>query len=220
MILFVDGVDGSGKSTLIDGLIDQLAAHGVPAVLAPPLWTFLTPLAGPDDFAEWVLRTPGVEVAKQLLAAMCRRVDRLRADLARGSIHTGTLVIADRGPKTVMCSALAHASTGRASGEPATHTGPLLSDWVSAVEGRVTCLAASATVSAVELIHGTTEFMLNRLSPLEELTSAYGRYLRAFSDEMTTSPAWPGIPWLALPADAAVASNVASVEAWVRSGTG
>jgi hypothetical protein len=215
LILFVDGVDGSGKSTLVDGLLDLLVAQGTPAVHAPPLWTYLTALGSPDDFAGWVLRTPGVEVARQLLSAMSRRVDTLRASLAQGRAATGAVVVADRGPKTVVCSALAHASTGRAA-ESATPTGPTVADCVSALEGRVMCLAANATVAAVELLHRDLHVVLNRLAPLEAVSPAYERYLRAFSDEMTTAAAWPGVPWMAIPADAEVASNVASVEAWVN----
>lgn len=216
LILFVDGVDGSGKSTLIDGLLDRLAAQGTPAVQAPPLWTFLTALARPDDFAGWVLRTPGIEVARQLLSAMTRRVDTLRANLAHGGGATGAVVVADRGPKTVVCSALAHASTGRTTAESAAPTGPTVADSVSALEGRVMCLAASATVAAVELLHGDLHVVLNRLAPIEAVSPAYERYLRAFSDEMTTAAAWPGVPWMAVPAVAEVASNVASVGAWVN----
>jgi hypothetical protein len=216
MILFVDGVDGSGKSTLIEGLLDRLAALGNPAVLAPPLWISLTTIKEPEEFAPWVQRTPGTDVARHLLSAMCRRVDKLRADLAHGIARAETLVIADRGPKTTVCSALAHASTGDPEDRPDRNHEPSLAECIDSLEGRVACLAATTRVGAIELIHRTPELVLRRLAALEELTPEYERYLRAFADQMTTALPWTGIRWLGLPADADLAANIASALAWVH----
>jgi hypothetical protein len=216
MILFVDGVDGSGKSTLIEGLLDRLAASGTPAVLAPPLWISLTPINQPEEFASWVQRTPGIEVARHLLAGMCRRVEKLKADVVHGIARAETLVVADRGPKTTVCSALAHAATGDGETQPGSTDGPSLSECIDTLAERIACLTASTGVAAVELIHGTQDLLLRRLAPLEELSPDYERYLRAFSDQMTTAIPWPGIRCLNLPADADLESNISSTLDWVQ----
>lgn len=216
MILFVDGVDGTGKSTLIEGLLDRLAASGTPAVLAPPLWISLTPINQPEEFAPWVRRTRGIEVARQLLAGMCRRVDKLKADLIHGIARAETLVGADRGPKTTVCSALAHAAIGDGETRPDGGDEPSLSECIDTLENRVARLTASTEVAAVELIHGTPDLVLRRLAPLEKLSPNYERYLRVFADQMATALPWPGIRSLNLPADADLESNISSTLAWVQ----
>ena len=212
MILFVDGIDGTGKSTLIDHLLVQMAREEAPVTLAPPLWKYLATLARAEEFAGWVRFTPGVEIAQHLLAGMCRRLDDIGSKLANGAISSDTLVLVDRGPKTVACSAWAHASTGQ---------GPCgardsLADDVRALEGRTTCLTASATVSAVELVHPAADLILDRVRQSEEVTPDYERYLRAFADRMTMAGPWPGLVRLALAADGDIASNVRGARAWAR----
>jgi thymidylate kinase len=113
VIAFVDGIDGTGKSTLINGLLDEFAQEGAPAILAPPLWTFLDPISSPEQFGPWVQDTSGAEVGRHLLLAMTHRVDKLRADVAHKVIDHGAVILVDRGPKTVVCSGRAHADTGR-----------------------------------------------------------------------------------------------------------
>jgi hypothetical protein len=213
----IDGIDGSGKTTLIERLLDRLAASGSPAVLAPPLWVSLAPIAEPEDFARWVRCTPGVEVARHLLEGMCRRVDKLRADVVHGIARPDTLVVADRGPKTTVCSALAHAATGGGdASDPCMGGQRSLPECIDVLEGHVAGLTASTRVAAVELIHGTPDLALRRLAPLEELSADYELYLRAFADRMATALPWPGIRSLNLPADSDPGSNLSSTLDWVE----
>lgn len=115
MILFVDGIDGTGKSTLVARLLDDLARLRTPAVVAPPLWTFLEPISAPEDFGPWVRATPGGEVGRHMVKAMTQRVERLHADSTGGR---QAIVLVDRGPRTVASSARAQARTGARSGRP------------------------------------------------------------------------------------------------------
>jgi thymidylate kinase len=101
MIVFVDGVDGSGKTTLIRALAQAL---GDRAVIAEPLWRHLDTITAPEQFPEWVTTTAGVDVAVALLGAMVRRLAHLPE-----TTDPHQVVLVDRGPATVAASAAAHA---------------------------------------------------------------------------------------------------------------
>ncbi|MEU6022653.1 hypothetical protein [Micromonospora sp. NPDC047134] len=67
MIVFLDGPDGSGKSTLIARLDSALVTHERTVTHAPPLWTYLDELSAPEDFGPWVQTTPGIQIVKPRL---------------------------------------------------------------------------------------------------------------------------------------------------------
>ncbi|WP_431884239.1 hypothetical protein [Micromonospora gifhornensis] len=110
MIVFIDGPDGSGKSTLVARLGPALVTHGRTVTHAPPLWSYLNEMSAPEEFAPWVRTTPGIEIAHALLEAKTRRIESLITTAGTRRAHDVTLV--DRGPKTEICSARAHHKTG------------------------------------------------------------------------------------------------------------
>lgn len=105
MIIFVDGIDGSGKTALIRHLATALNSSGIEAVVSSPLWRYLPTIAAPEQFASWAVSTAGMNVAEALIGAMIDRLDDLR-DL---SVAQDPVYLVDRGPKTVYASARAHA---------------------------------------------------------------------------------------------------------------
>jgi GTPase SAR1 family protein len=218
MILFVDGIDGSGKTTLISHLLDHLAAQGKPAVVAPALWSFLDPISEPGAFAHWVTHTPGVDVGHQLLLAMQRRLDKLRIDLDHRIMSREATVLVDRGPRTVASSARAHARTGRPSVSVGPRPDHAFRDHEDALAAKVASLADVLPVAAVELCvdDATVDVALSRLAPHEELTDAYVTYIRAFSAEVATASPRLEVPTLRIDAAASTATNVERVIAWME----
>ncbi|MEU7873353.1 hypothetical protein [Dactylosporangium sp. NPDC049140] len=83
VVVYIDGVDGTGKTTLINQLIRCHPADVT--ITAPPLWTYLPAVPVPAAFSTWVTTTPAATVAADLLAAQRTRV----ADLRSGSGHRG-----------------------------------------------------------------------------------------------------------------------------------
>jgi len=211
VILFVDGIDGTGKSTLVARLLDDVARLGTPAVVAPPLWTFLEPISAPEDFGPWVRATPGGEVGRHLVKAMTHRVETLHADSIGGP---QAIVLVDRGPRTVACSARAQARTGARSEHP---DRSVFGTAQRLLEQRVADLLAAVPAVSVELRHhGQFDLVLRRLAAFEQLTQRYLDYLHVFADEMTSSPDWPSVPRVALDAGARVDANADACLAWLK----
>lgn len=218
MIVFVDGIDGSGKTTLINHLLDNLAEQGRPAVVAPALWTFLDSVSEPGDFARWVTHTPGIDVGRHLLLAMQRRLDKLHADLDHRIISREATVLVDRGLRTVASSARAHARTGRPGVAAAGQPDRAFRDHEVVLAAQVASLADVVPAGAVELCvdERTMTVAIGRLSEQEDLTDAYVAYLRAFCAEMATASAGPETPILRVDAMAPTATNVAAALAWIE----
>jgi thymidylate kinase len=215
MIVFVDGVDGSGKSTLIQRMLIDLRAQARPVSLASPLWKFLEHISAPQDFAPWVEATAGLEVARALLASMAKRIDSL-AKLSTEPSRRTMVVLVDRGPKTVLCSALAHIRTGipvpnvtQEDEMSVEHHRTLLAEQITRL------LAVNACVSVELHLNGQAERIFKRLAQLESLSPAYLRYLHTFADEMQSVDRWPGLPSLPLSATDSVDYNVAQVTSWL-----
>jgi hypothetical protein len=185
MIVFLDGVDGSGKTTLIRHLTTSLAAGGRDVHVAWPLWPFLTTITAPDDFPAWVTGTPGTCVAHALLEAQTTRIQHLGE---RGT-SAGVLLV-DRGPKTVDASARAHA--GAAADPRQMHARQGLQQATAALLHQHRCLSIELDARAG---HDT---VVGRLHAEPPMLPRYRVYLAAFNAAMTTSPPWPGLPTVVL----------------------
>jgi hypothetical protein len=217
VVVFVDGVDGTGKSTLIYQLSAELAAQSIHSKSAAPLWSFLDPITAPGEFAAWVQHAGGLEVAHHLLAAMTRRVNTM-ADIARAYGDFRTVLFADRGPKTVTCSARTHADSGILPVEPRPiHSALLLAAYEEDLRRSVAALQQVTKTVVVELIAEQPDLVLDRLAALESITPSYRRYLLAFCRRMAASPAWPGVPRRLLPAAGDLSANTASAAVWIAS---
>ncbi|MFV2103685.1 hypothetical protein [Micromonospora sp. LOL_024] len=208
MIVFIDGPDGSGKSTLIANLGPVLVAHGRTVTHAPPLWTYLDELSAPEDFGPWARTTPGIQIAHALLEAKTRRIEWLittaEARPARG------VVLVDRGPKTVICSALAHHKTGIPAPDDPRLRSPSTGQHRARLEQRVRHLVAVEACMSIELRlpeqPGGLDLILARLSQREELPPSYVRYLKALVAEMATF-SYTVLPLLPLDATAGITVN-------------
>jgi hypothetical protein len=208
MIAFIDGPDGSGKSTLIAHLHPALAAQGLAVTHAPPLWTYLDELVTPEDFGPWARTTPGIQIAQALLAAMTRRIAWLTTTADTRCRHDVALV--DRGPKTVICSALAHLKTGK---PPPDNTRlPCLSadQHRAQLERHVRHLAAVEPCMSIELRLPNQpeglDLIIARLSKSEEPLPPYVRYLDALRTEIAAL-SWTALPLLPLDANASITLN-------------
>jgi cytidylate kinase len=79
MIIFVDGIDGSGKTTLVRHIAAALHRSGTEVAESSPLWRFLPAIAAPEEFGSWVISATGMHVAEALIGAMVDRLDELRS---------------------------------------------------------------------------------------------------------------------------------------------
>ncbi|QOC90857.1 DEAD/DEAH box helicase family protein [Micromonospora craniellae] len=208
MIVFIDGPDGSGKSTLIANLGRALVAHGRTVTHAPPLWTYLNELSAPEDFGPWVRTTPGVQIAHALLEAKTRRIESLIT--TAGTRGARDVVLVDRGPKTVICSALAHQKTGIPSPDDPRLRSPSTGQHRARLEQHVRHLVAVEACMSIELRPpeqpAGLDLILTRLSQREELPPSYVRYLKALVAGMATS-SYTVLPLLPLDATAGIAVN-------------
>lgn len=199
MIIFVDGIDGSGKTTLIRHLATALTSSGIEAVVSSPLWHYLPTIAAREQFASWVVSTPGMDVAEALIGAMIDRLNDLRdLSVAQDRVH-----LVDRGPKTVYTSARAHAHERHTAFEPLRE---ILAASVRALTDVQPCVA-------IELGEGekALQTALPRLISSQTVTPGYLGYLQAFATEMRTSGDWPGLPTKRLDVSISAESNCVAV---------
>ncbi|MEV1013247.1 hypothetical protein AB0I89_22175 [Micromonospora sp. NPDC049801] len=199
MIIFVDGIDGSGKTTLIGHLAAALNRSGAEAVVSSPLWRYLPTIAAAEQFASWVVSTTGLDVAEALITAMIDRLDDLRdLSVAQDHVH-----LVDRGPKTVYASARAHAYERRTAIEPLRER---LATSVRALTDVHPCVA-------IELGDGVEALRtaLPRLTSSQTVTPGYLGYLQALATEMHTFGDWPGLPTQRLDISMSTESNCAAI---------
>ncbi|MEU8331647.1 hypothetical protein [Micromonospora sp. NPDC048839] len=199
MIIFVDGIDGSGKTTLIGHLVAALNRGGAEARVSGLLWRYLPTIAAPEQFDSWIVSTTGLDVAEALITAMIDRLDDLRAlSVAQDRVH-----LVDRGPKTVYASARAHAYERRTSIEPLRER---LAASVRALTDVQPCVS-------IELGEGEEALRtaLPRLTSSQTVTPAYLGYLQAFATEMYASGDWPGLPTQRLDVSMSAESNCVAV---------
>lgn len=202
-ILFLDGVDGAGKSTMINRL--EQALTGRPIHVAPPLWTYLPAITEPAEFARWVVATPAFEVAASLLDADAQRLTALRRRAARGG--AGWIALVDRGPRTVTASASAQVAAVTATSRPS----PLPVDAARRHDIAVTRLAAVEDCISIELQVKDYGEIAHRLTAEERANQRYQRYLATFLDRFLADNGGSRPERLTLDATADIETNVASV---------
>ncbi|GAA1563337.1 hypothetical protein GCM10009827_101160 [Dactylosporangium maewongense] len=200
VVVYVEGVDGTGKTTLINQLIRCHPADAT--VTAPPLWTYLPAAPVPAAFATWVTTTPAATVAADLLAAQRTRVSDL---LALTDQHP--IVLVDRGPRTVEASAQAHLTAK----PPITPT-PAIAQLTAELRATTRHLAEVHPCLSIELTTASYDEIFHRLTDTERASTAYLQYLRRFLREFRDSTAANDPTQLSLPATASLARNTTA--AW------
>ncbi|MFJ1537554.1 hypothetical protein ACIODS_03320 [Micromonospora chalcea] len=203
----MDGIDGSGKTTLIRHLAAALNRSGAGASVSSPLWRYLPTIAAPEQFASWVLSTTGKDIAEALIRAMIDRLDDLR-DLSRGQDR---VYLVDRGPKTVYASARAHARQPHAALEPLRKR---LAVSVQALNDVQPCTAIELGKKGENAL----KVALPRLESSQTVTPRYIKYLRSLATEMHTAGDWPGLPTQPLDASSPIELNCAAVIESLRVG--
>jgi hypothetical protein len=207
-IVFLDGVDGAGKSTMINRLEQALTAR--PVHVAQPLWAYLPPITQPGEFARWVVATPATQVAASLLEANTHRLTALRRRAARAP--AGWIALVDRGPKTVSASASAHVATDT--------TGPGSSPTVADASRRhdtaVTQLAAVEECISVELQVKDYSEITHRLTAEERSNQRYQRYLATFLERFLAGKEGSRVRRLPVDATASLETNIAVVVATLQ----
>ncbi|WP_426503029.1 hypothetical protein ACPPVO_36130 [Dactylosporangium sp. McL0621] len=204
---FVDGVDGAGKTTMIQEVAQSLPAGT--AHIADPLWHYLAAVKTSTDFAAWVVSTAAIEIATALIDACAYRLADIRQHLT--SIGPHGVVLVDRGPRTVVASARAHAATGT-SGK--TDADP--DEAISRLRSAVAQILLVADCVSVELRITSYDSILPRLSDNERTNAPYVRYLMAFLQYFNADTPWPGIEPIVVDASNGVAVSLRSVQAAFR----
>ena len=195
VVVYVEGVDGTGKTTLINQLIRCHPADDTAA--ARPLWTYLPAVPVPAAFATWVTTTPAATVAADLLAAQRRRLADLHTLTAQ---HT--IVLVDRGPRTVEASARAHLTA-----QPPDTSTPAITQLTAELHAATRHLAEAHPCLSIELTTTSYDEILYRLTDTERRNTAYLRYLRRFLREFRDSTTVNGLTRLCQPATASLARN-------------
>ncbi|MGI5185432.1 hypothetical protein ACQEVZ_55225 [Dactylosporangium sp. CA-152071] len=204
VVVFVEGVDGTGKTTLINHLVQQLPTHAT--ITAPPLWTYLPAVPTPDAFRTWVTTTPAAAVAADLLTAQHARINALQR---LSSPHE--VVLVDRGPRTVAASARAHLATNSQPGPPGA------ADELAVELGTaVRRLTATRPCLSIELATTTYDEIMDRLTDHERRDAAYLRYLHTFLREFRADTFPTGAAQLVLAADAELGETVAAAAAAIQ----
>jgi len=206
-VVFVDGVDGAGKTTLIQHLARTLPTQ--PVHIADPLWNYLPAVTNAADFGPWVTSTPAEEVAAALIDACIHRLDHIRRH--PGSAEPGNVVLVDRGPRTVAASARAHIATG--------HSANAAYDPRPAVKQLTAALMQTAEATAcmtAELRVTNYDAILYRLSHRERTDVRYLHYLRTFLHHFETDPPWLGVQRIELDATANITVNVRIIRKALR----
>jgi thymidylate kinase len=206
-VVFVDGVDGAGKTTLIHHLARTQRTQ--PVHIADPLWHYLPAVTDAADFAPWVTSTPAEEVAAALIDACIHRLDHIRQHL--GSAEPDNVVLVDRGPRTVAASARAHVATGH-SANAAYDPQPA----VKRLKAAVMQTAKATACMTAELRVTSYDAILYRLSHSERTDARYLHYLRAFLHHFETEPPWLDVQRIELDATANVTVNVETIRKALR----
>jgi hypothetical protein len=214
VILFFEGPDGSGKTTLLTRLADALPAHGLRPVTTPALWIFIDPVATPEDFAAWVTTSPGDEVARHLLQAMTRRIDALATKATRDADHM-TVKLVDRGPKTVLCSALAHMTARDVGDDDPARARRGLTEHERELDMALKRLASVERLLAIELRPPDVDLMIGRLSKTERLNEGYIQYLDKLRTGFDQIPCHERIAHEVLPAEREIDRNVDAGLSWL-----
>jgi len=213
-VIFVDGVDGAGKTTLIN----QLAAHiWHPSVrIAPPLWSYLPMITDPSMFAGWVTSTDPLQVATALLTAQTERIDEIHAQVT--GVRPAPMVLVDRGATTVIASARAHllttAEAGNAHAEPSwlEQVGPA----VARLRAAARRLSTATDCVALELSVTDYRHILSRLSSEDRDNRDYVRYLHTFLAEFQTIERPPDTRRLTLDATAPPEDSLRTALTWTE----
>jgi hypothetical protein len=205
-VVFVDGVDGAGKTTMIQRLAQALPTRTVH--IADPLWRYLAPVKTPTDFAAWVTGNPGAEIATALINACTHRLVDIRQLASTGP---GVVVLVDRGPRTITASARAHAATGTSANIPADPD-----EAIARLQSALAQIVLVADCMSVELRVTSYDTILPRLSDNERTNARYARYLEAFLQYFNADTPWPGIRRIVVNASDDIATNVRSVQAAFR----
>ncbi|MET7422064.1 hypothetical protein [Dactylosporangium sp. NPDC005555] len=196
VVIYVDGVDGTGKSTLIGQLVRHYPAHL--AITAPPLWRYLPSVPTPQAFPTWVTTTPANDIAAELLSAQRNRIN----DLHALGDHC-QIVLVDRGPRTVEASARAHLAT-----KPPPELSEATADLIAELHTAARRLSAVHPCLSIELATTSYDEIIHRLTITERHDAAYLRYLRAFLHEFQSSASTSDPAPLVLRADAHLHQNV------------
>ncbi|MEV4135512.1 hypothetical protein AB0J72_25455 [Dactylosporangium sp. NPDC049742] len=205
VVVFVEGVDGTGKTTLINHLIHCHPA-GV-AIAASPLWRYLPAVSVPEAFAAWVTTTPATTVAVSLLSAQHMRVSDLPALTTRHAI-----VLVDRGPRTVEASARAHLATA----EPPSAQSPAITHLTAALHTAVRHLAQAHPCLSIELAADSYDEIIERLTDPDRGNARYLRYLRTFLREFQNCAVADGPARVRLAATASLTRNTAAARQAIR----
>jgi predicted ATPase len=207
LVVFVDGVDGAGKTTMIQQLAQSLPTGT--AHIADPLWHYLAAVKAPTDFATWVVNNPATEIATALIDACTHRLADVRQHLT--SIGPDGMVFVDRGPHTVLASARAHAATGTAADTDAEPD-----EAITRLQSAVAQTVLVADCMSVELRVTNYDTILPRLSDNERNSPPYVRYLKAFLQYFNADAPWPGIERIVADASDGITASLRSVRAGLR----
>jgi hypothetical protein len=172
-------MDGTGKTTLVNGLRAHLAAVSMRAWVAPPLWYYIEDLMSPEDFPSWVKSNSGTDIALGLIKAMVHRLSAIEGSYRWCCQDTEGYVIVDRGVDTILASARAHLVTASQFSEPGVRV------LGAEAQLREAFSALPCETGAVRLIAEDLNAIVRRLTPVEQDDAGYLRYLRALHNELT-----------------------------------